>query len=42
MKLIWRILQRYYEVRAKRASKAAVDFKSRAEKFFNKIKGASE
>jgi len=39
MKIVWRIMQRYYEARHRRASKAAIRFKWRAEKFFQRIKG---
>ncbi|WP_323008962.1 hypothetical protein [Paracoccus sp. (in: a-proteobacteria)] len=42
MKLYWRIAGRYYEARARRASKAAIRFKWRAEKFFSRIKGGKQ
>lgn len=38
MRLYWRIAQRYYEARSRRASKAAARFKFQAEKFFHKVK----
>ncbi len=47
MRLWWRIAQRYYEARCRRAlrlagvsSASAAHFKSQSEKFFHKIKGA--
>ena len=39
MRVWWRICARYNEARFRRASKAAVVFKARAEKFFHRIKG---
>lgn len=42
MKILWRIAGRYYEARHRRAAKAAARFKGRAEKFFQRIKGAGE
>jgi len=41
MKVLWRIAQRFNEARFRRASKAAVKFKARAEKFYRRIKGQS-
>ncbi len=42
MKWLWRIAARWNEVRSKRASKAAVIFKVRSEKFYRRVKGAKE
>lgn len=42
MKIFWRIAARYYEARHKRASHAAIRFKSLAEKFFQRVKGVSQ
>lgn len=42
MRIFWRIAARYYEARHKRASHAAIRFKLLAEKFFHRIKGASQ
>ena len=39
MRVWWRICQRYNEARSRRASKAAVAFKDRGEKFYRWIKG---
>lgn len=40
MKIIWRMAQRYYEARSRRALKASIKFREKAEKFFTRIKGA--
>jgi hypothetical protein len=40
MKTWWRICQRYNEARFRRASKAAAQFKAKAERFFRMISGA--
>jgi hypothetical protein len=41
VKVIWRILQRYYEARARRSARAADAFRLAAEKFFQRIKGGA-
>lgn len=41
MKVIWRILGRFYEARSRRASKLSAFFKGRAEMFFQRVKGRS-
>ena len=40
MNTLWRILQRYYAARSRRAANAAAYFKGRSEKFYARIKGA--
>lgn len=39
MNVWWRVCQRYNEARYRRASRAAMTFKKRAEKFYRRIKG---
>ena len=41
MRVWWRVCQRYNEARFRRASRAAIVFKRRAEKFFERIKRGS-
>ena len=42
MKTWWRVCQRYNEARFRRASKAAIMFKVRSEKFYQRIKGSAK
>ena len=41
-RLFWHISGRFYEARSERARKKYVHFKEVAEKFFTRLKGASE
>lgn len=42
MKLVWRILGRFYGARARRASKQAARLMERSETFFRRIKGGRQ
>lgn len=42
MKIWWRIIARFYEVRANRARAKAACFKRTSEKFFRRVKGLPE
>lgn len=39
MKIVWRLLARFYETRSDRAARKSREFRVVAEKFFNRIKG---
>lgn len=42
MRMIWRFLGRFYQVRARRAERRAVGLRRKAEKFFLRVKGVTE
>lgn len=42
MRMVWRFLGRFYQVRSRRAERRAVALRKKAEKFFMRVKGVTE